>query len=98
MLFDLESFVLISSVSVFSFFYHRAYSRTQNPRKIFFLLFYNVGFFLNKFINVSFSLDMYLVTFVISVISGVSSNSVELTWPDVVACSARIVSGWMVVA
>ena len=79
-------------------FCHRAYSKTQNPRKKFFLLFYNVGFFLNKFINVSFSLVMYLVTFVISVISGVSSNSVELTWPDVVACSARIVSGWMVVA
>ena len=79
-------------------FCHRAYSKTQNPRKKFLLLFYNVGFFLNKFINVSFSLVMYLVTFVISVISGVSSNSVELTWPDVVACSARIVSGWMVVA
>ena len=28
-------------------FYHRAYSKTWNPRKVLFLLFYNVRFFLN---------------------------------------------------
>ena len=68
-------------------FYHRTYSKTQNLRKVSFLLCFEVRFFPDIIVNVSFSLVKCLVTFmkffIISMISGVSGDSGESTWPKI---------------
>ena len=83
--FDLESFLLISVVSVFSVFTVDLVWKPRIYGKFYSQCFLKLDFFQTKCINVSFSLVKYLVSFmkflVFSVISGVSGDSGESTWP-----------------
>ena len=83
--FYLESFLLISGISGFSFFTTEHIRKPGIYRKFHSYSFLKWNFSQTKFVSVSFSLVKCLVTFMkfsISVISGVSGDSAESTWPS----------------
>ena len=83
--FYLESFLLISGISGFSFFTTEHIRKPGIYRKSHSYSFLKWDFSPTKFVSVSFSLVKCLVTFMkfsISVISGVSGDSAESTWPS----------------
>ena len=84
-LFYLESFFLISGISGFSFFTIEHIRKPGIYGKFHSYCFLKLDLSQTQFVNVSFSLVKCLVTFmnfsIISVISSVSGDSVESTWP-----------------